>query len=352
MVITAVAAGGVYATRAYFTDTEKSTGNTFSTGTVDIAVDGENPWSETGKYSLIDMKPSYTDYIEFVVHNVGGNPVNLYKTLKNFEGSEIDDPNEPECEAENGTWENGVCSGNHAPVNNLQAKINYDLRVELYSQNPDEGDVKPVWWETIYMDEDNRRLNTLGQMYLGMIPEDWYMKVIQSYHMPKGVGNEYQSDMLTFDIELYAEQLTNTITLENKYEPDTELSHHIHDEIYGTLSHNVRGSTFDYDLVAQGLQESTDYSLIYYADPWAGEHPGALIGTHTTDGDGKINDLGQTVELNMDLPTSPDANYPGGAKIWLVPSNDYDESGKKMSAWNPSDYLFETGLIRYDDTDL
>src|SRR3989344_6998898 len=83
LVVAAVGAGMVYGTKAYFTDTEESKGNTFTTGTIDIAVDGQNPWDRELPYELEDMKPSQTDYIDFVVYNVGTNPVNLYKTLTN-----------------------------------------------------------------------------------------------------------------------------------------------------------------------------------------------------------------------------------------------------------------------------
>jgi hypothetical protein len=70
----------------------------------------------------------------------------------------------------------------------------------------------------------------------------------------------------------------------------------------------------------------------------------------------------------MDLPSandwnmSADANYCGGAntfdyyatckgaKIWLVPTNNYDAGAKTLTVWNPSTYLFETDLINYNDT--
>ncbi len=54
----------------------------------------------------------------------------------------------------------------------------------------------------------------------------------------------------------------------------------------------------------------------------------------------------------MDLPDPKDANYPDGAKIWLVLSEDYDAAEKKMTVWNPAEYLFEYELITYDDTDV
>ncbi len=62
-IVVVVAVG---ATQALFSDTEESIGNTYTTGTIDIAVDGENPWVSNNQYSLDDMKPSYTDYIKYL----------------------------------------------------------------------------------------------------------------------------------------------------------------------------------------------------------------------------------------------------------------------------------------------
>src|SRR3989344_3514693 len=106
------------ATKAYFTDTETSTGNTFSTGTIDIAVNGQNPWEEENTYTLSDMKPSQTEYINFTINNVGTNPVNVWKKI------EITDQNdgtvsEPECIEGGGTWENG-CGGSYVPNPNIE----------------------------------------------------------------------------------------------------------------------------------------------------------------------------------------------------------------------------------------
>jgi len=74
-----------------------------------------------------------------------------------------------------------------------------------------------------------------------------------------------------------------------------------------------------------------------------------------TDESGNIVATTGSVDLGMDLPKSPDANYPAGAKIWLVTANDYNGGSASvgpMTAWNLADYLFETALITYDDTDL
>jgi hypothetical protein len=161
---------------------------------------------------------------------------------------------------------------------------------------------------------------------------------------------------------------TATLTLENK-NPDTWQV--IEDDTYATLTYCIVGNTFAYKLEAFGLEPNTEYSLIYYADKypfrfenWGGDNPGALIGTAKADEHGYISTSGN-IDLAMDLPSPPDANidkydYSGdpdyyehahGAKIWLVPSNDYDAEAKKMTAWNPTTYLFETDLIVYIDLD-
>lgn len=131
----------------------------------------------------------------------------------------------------------------------------------------------------------------------------------------------------------------------------------------------ITGEEMGYRLEAIGLQGDTEYSVIYYADKpdrfneWGGNNPGALIVEATSDGSGNLIVDGR-VDLNMDLPHENDANvntdetdycavdgfdHCYGAKIWLVPSSDYDESAKKLIVWNQADYLFETDLIHYFD---
>ncbi len=118
----------------------------------------------------------------------------------------------------------------------------------------------------------------------------------------------------------------------------------------GRLEYNESGPEFRYGFTGQGLVPSTEYSLIYYGDPWPGNHPGALIANGTTDEFGAVSIEG-SVDLGMDLPDPLDANT-AGAKIWLVPSGDYDAVSNIMTAWNPDQYLFENALINYDKTPL
>jgi len=160
----------------------------------------------------------------------------------------------------------------------------------------------------------------------------------------------------------------STLTLENK---DNSTWLVISDDISGTLEYVSSANLFWYSFSATGLTASTEYSLIYYADTenrfvdWGGDNPGALIATFTTDASGNITPTAGSVDLNMDLPCSPDANayfydytkspdlydHATGAKIWLVPTSAYDAGQRKVTAWTPSAFLFETDLIWYDDTD-
>jgi len=351
--IAIVAAVAVGATQALFSDTEESIGNTFTTGTIDIAVDGENPWVSSYEWKLADMKPSYTGYLDFEVVNVGTNPLNLWKTLKNFAYLQ-DGPgiviSEPECFAEGGDWVNKQCTGmNHQAILDIDSQINYDLRVELYEPAGNE----PVWWETIYMDSDGFKMSTLmnNQMYLGMIPVGWRMKVIQSYHMVTGAGNAYQGDGMTFDIELYAEQLTNTVRLVNKHLADTDVSHHVWSD-YADFSYKVMDSELNWKLTTSGVTDG-DYTLLVWDDSdgvsgdtipynwhWNAERSEAVVLARLTDSGDMLHS--GTYDPGSDI---------NNAKIWLVPGHFGTVGGSAGNfPWDSTGTFFETGLIDFYDS--
>ena len=352
-VIAAVAAIAVGGTIAYFSDTETSKGNTFSTGVIDISIDSQNPWKES--WNIVDMKPCETGYITFNIQNPGENPVNIWKTVTVTET--IDTPiNEPECVFGGGAWDanNKACdTTNYTAKSNLQDWMNYDLSVFVpIADNQDGG-----WWQTIYKDEDNKRVGQINgkAIFLGMIPAGGSMKVTQSYHLIPETQNWAQADTMKFNITIYGEQLKGELVLENKSgAPDWQILGT--DTMKGNLTYNLTGPKFNYTFSATGLKNSTDYRLIYYADPWPGNNPGALIASFMTDGNGNIALTSGSVDLGMDLPVWPnDQNHPEGAKIWLVTASDYNSGNASvgpMTSWNPANYLFETALITYDDTDI
>ena len=326
-------------TRAYFTDTETSVGNTFTTGTIDISVDGTNPWTRTTPYQLTDMKPSQTDYINFTVYNSGTNPVNLYKTLNNFVTANVA-TNESEQEADP-TGE----------VNDVENWINYDLKVELYDVDPAQNPTAtPVWWENIYTDGmgHDKLLGTLEDqaMYLGMIPVGKWMKVYQSYHMIPTTGNAYQGDQLTFDITLTAEQLgAHSIRLENKEQVNGQSYTMWWDSTFADLAYKVKDSKFGYSLNVQGAANGT-YNLVawegYPGFVW-GAGPTATVLANVTVSGGTVTLTDQSVELNKNLTN---------AKVWLAPGAFVTPGTTMTLGYNPATTLFDTGLMDYYDADL
>jgi len=309
-------------TYAFFSDTETSSGNTMTAGTLDLKVWNGINWVDDpavpALVTITDMKPSYDKWSQPMYLKVVDNPAQLWMRLANVI-----------C-VTNGTTEPELAAGdttNWLPgVTDFQIKVN-DVKGLMMRM----GDIIGAWLPLT-------NTTSIGQE----------VKVEQYFHMVDTAGNEYQSDRCTFNVEFLARQtndLSVPLVLENKNPSDWSI---INDGRYAVLNFIPSGLNFSYDLKGYGLTPSTQYSLIYYADPWPGNHPGAFIAQGTTAGDGSLAVSG-SVNLGMDLPTLPDTNYPG-AKIWLVTASDYNAAIKSMALWNPADYLFETGTIQYDDT--
>jgi len=349
-VIAVVAAVVVGGTIAYFSDTETSTGNTFTAGTIDISVNGENPWSES--FTLADMKPCYTDYINFRIENdlSDPNPVNIFKkiTVTN-EGTGV--VSEPECDDQGGLWDKSTkaCDWNTTSAtdnNDLSSMIWYDLNVEVYNSLE-----QKIWWQTLYVDGDNKSIDDVygtdsvkNQVFLGMIPAGGYMLVEQSYHLRPDADNAFQGDVMTFDIEVKGVQLYGTAWLENKEgaEPWKII---YDDEIKGTLTYKVKHPTFDFSFTGRAPLASRGYVLAAGYD--AGSNVDTYLGQGMTDTNGDIT-ITNEIELGKDMKD---------VKVWLVPLSDWDVSAQQViwpSPWTASygTFLWETGLIWYEDTDF
>lgn len=319
--IAAVAALAIGGTVAYFYDTETSTGNTISTGTIDINVNG-GTWKEQAPYALNDMKPGYTDYINFKINNVGSNPANVWKKLSDFKTARNE--------------------RNTDTVANLEDAIVYDLSVKVYAQ----GGESPLWFQTIYTDADGK---TLSEIYggetgdgvlLGMIPAKGYMEVEQSYTMEStNDDNKYQGETMTFDMRLFAEQLTNTVTMVHKTGSDWDDIDQ-DSNANAVLTYKVKDADFKYDLSVAGLAVNTNYVLVTGTNPYSGTDTSA-IRSFTTDGTGSFSVSGQAIDLN---------NSVENAKVWVILASDWNETN--MTGWHGASYLFETAMIDYYDTDL
>jgi predicted ribosomally synthesized peptide with SipW-like signal peptide len=361
VLVIGLVAGGTW---AYFSDTETITGNSFTAGTIDLK-------AGSPIITIPDIKPCMDDiwgYVRF--HNVGDNEGNVWLHFANVMGLEngiVD----PEAEA---YWANSNYSPDKLRYDNfLECYTTIDVYVDPTLDGKRDGG-------TLIIDETlDWKLSELECQWipLGSLGVGEKIEVWVSFHIQPEAGNEFQSDQVQFDIEAMLQQTAadpptpewpnnnvRVLRLENKDSSQatpTSAADMVGNEywtpilgdgIYGILTYDPVASNFKYTFEAYGLTPGGNYSLIYYADPWKGGNPGALIATFTADASGDIAPTSGSIDLAMDLPHTSDANYPGGAKIWLVTTSDYDSTNTEMSAWNPNDYLFEMRLITYNDTDV
>jgi len=163
------------------------------------------------------------------------------------------------------------------------------------------------------------------------------MKGYQSYQMDKETKNWAQGDTMSFDIVLEASQLTGNLVLEDKTgDPDWDI---IQDnEFQGTLTYEVSSPTFDFSFDGTAPSPNKEYALVIGDDPY---YLGQLLATKESDGLGVVTIPPTTIEL--------DKSY-DHAKVWLILKDHWD--GTHMNGWSGSEYLYETGLIEYRDTDL
>jgi predicted ribosomally synthesized peptide with SipW-like signal peptide len=350
MSLSIIAAAGAIvatATTAYFSDTETSTGNTFTAGTIDISVDNQNPWEESNPYTLGDLKPGESDNINLTVRNVGTNPVKVSKKLTGMAGDggtniydcalvnsnciAYDASSEPECVAE--------CGLNTAtPTNNIETQVLYSLDVEVYNSQDCTGD--KAWWQTIYTDEDNLASIYTDYVKLGTIPVSGCMKVNQTYKLNPLADNQFQGDRLTFNMELKGEQLAqgeegeDTVTLENKGgAPDWAINST--DGINGVLEYKTTGDTFDFDFSANTASNQA-YTLIYVGGD--GNYP---AGSSIKLGEATASSNHLSFTGNIDTGSIVDG------KVWLIPSSDYDSGNTIMTGWHNDQNLYETSQINY-----
>jgi len=150
----------------------------------------------------------------------------------------------------------------------------------------------------------------------------------------------------------YAEQTGNQKELSNAlhlylYEKDASWNV-VGGGAWGKMDYYPEGTTFKFVFNGHELEPGTNYSLIYYPDPWPGRKLICLGEGIAADNDGNVNVLGDPD--TGDLPAEFDDNYPYGAKFWLVLADDVDCVGKLMTGWHPVEYLFEENLIIFNDT--
>ena len=139
LLVMGLVGGGTW---AYFTDVETSTGNTFATGTLDLEVDTENPWTSTAiDNSATPMKPGETlTPVNIDCKNVGSLPGDLYMQITAVLGvgganmaPYTHASSEPEYDAETGTYTAGTPNNDNTPKDDI------DTVIELSCENATVG---------------------------------------------------------------------------------------------------------------------------------------------------------------------------------------------------------------------
>jgi hypothetical protein len=364
-VIATVAVFGV--TGAWFTDIEVAPGgggtNKLVAGTINLELTGD------GIGIIEDLKPCEKQWGYIELRNAGENPGNAWLHITNLIGNE-NGINDAEGEA---YWENSGFDPDALRYDNdIERFITFDLvrRVGEWDNPP--GSVN----DRIIIPQDaHQKMADLECQWIPLeeIAVGETVALALSFHLQDETGNEYQSDECIFDLEFLLQQSGaespsplypsdwRVLRLENKQNygkpakpgdpiDPTWWTPVLYDGIYGILTYDCKGAQFRYSFEGYGLSDGVDYSLIYYADPYPGNNPGALIGSGTASS-GRLS-LSGPVELNTDMPNPSDWNYPDGAKIWLVTSADYNSTSNSMAGWTPASYLFNMRLITYNDTEV
>ncbi len=198
--------------------------------------------------------------------------------------------------------------------------------------------------EGIYAEWQNDR-PIPGDVYLPAGKYDVQVLLTEESFHSSGLGGYWAAAMINSDVEF-------TIVSENlmlyKKDPATWQPMQTN-ETAGEMVYSTEGFEFSFVFDAFGLNPDADYSLIYYPDPWPGWNL-MVLASGTPDEDGDLHLENSLV--TGDLPAPFDANFPAGAKIWLVLSSDISSgTPQRMISWHQSQYLFENNLITYEQTE-
>lgn len=183
---------GIAQSGAWFSDQEVLGDNTVNAGTIDIdaGLVGDGP------FTIADMKPSTVHYMQMEVTNIGENEADVWKRLVIG----------PEAYSDGLTPESEPAGSD----NNIGGVIRYDMQID--------GSVLISESDGYVLDTNTMPEHQLGTpingfwMYLGrLLPQD-IMAVDQSYHMDGTTGNWAQGDQMTFDVEIFAQQIVGGAT--------------------------------------------------------------------------------------------------------------------------------------------
>ncbi len=224
-IVSMAGAIGIGGTVAYFSDTETSTGNTFTTGTLDLKVNGEDAFIP---FEISNMKPGDTlGTATYTIKNNGSLPGVLSYKVTNVTTNEngVIDPEESAGDAENlrldpdgysiaasgyGEFLDQVYIVFWVDDTSGQRPASYDWEdCKFWAGYPNESDYYSLPTDTDLMAEENIVLNPGEELYMGItvmfISETWpsYSWILDGIPNNTAMGDDFQ-----FDIELGLNQIT------------------------------------------------------------------------------------------------------------------------------------------------
>lgn len=202
LIIAAVGTGAYYGTTALFTDTEETTDSTFTVGTLDMDVDGNNG-QEFEKFTITDIGADGTvsGGKTWTINNVGSLPGKLSFSLADLDNLE-NGCNEPELNDSDDTTCGDTGSG--------EGELGDAMTVTVLL---DDGDGDETIVTSNLANASVGEYATQWNSNAGdvIIPAGDSVTVTMNWETdPASYGNEIQSDSLTFDVAFTLEQQTPT----------------------------------------------------------------------------------------------------------------------------------------------
>jgi predicted ribosomally synthesized peptide with SipW-like signal peptide len=186
--VAALAGAGLY---AYFSDTETSSGNTFTAGTLDLELSAAQ--GSVVVLNVGPLAPGDSGSNTWIAKNVGSIAGKLSLTVSAITNND-NGLTEPESE---------VDTTGGAGEGELGQYLNVVLWVDL-----DSDGVKDVG-EVLYSGTLNGMAGTYSNV--AILPKEWSAPIILEWSIDSGVGNVIQSDSASFDITFSLEQTRATI---------------------------------------------------------------------------------------------------------------------------------------------
>ena len=195
-------------TFAYFSSTQ-STPNLFTTGTIAMTVDGQDPWTTSFNTSLTDLKPSMTGWGNVTLENSGTNPMDVWVEITDVATGAGTTPNSELGEDPSDS------------INDIDGVIRYDLLVGGSSVIADTDDYT-ISAGTHQLVGDTTAMKD-SYIWLGNIAPAGTLTVNQSFMMDGPTTNWAQGDTMTFVVKFYAQQSQGT---PQPAAPTPELTNH------------------------------------------------------------------------------------------------------------------------------